>query len=127
MMTGSGLIVLIGQLFGSIATEATFPFFTYVSAMIVNVFVPSAGGQWQVQGPVMIEALGAMKVAPATIVNAISVGDMTTNLLQPFFVLPALGLSGLGLKDIWGYCMTAMVVLMLICGAIFLLVPVLGW
>lgn len=127
MMTGSGLIVLIGQWFGSIATEATFPFFTYVSAMIVNVFVPSAGGQWQVQGPVMIEALGAMKVAPATIVNAISVGDMTTNLLQPFFVLPALGLSGLGLKDIWGYCMTAMVVLMLICGGIFLLVPVLGW
>ncbi|MDN5910261.1 MAG: TIGR00366 family protein [Brevibacterium sp.] len=127
MMTGSGLIVLIGHWFGSIATEATLPFFTYVSAMIVNVFVPSAGGQWQVQGPVMIEALGGMKVAPATIVNAVSVGDMTTNLLQPFFVLPALGLSGLGLKDIWGYCMTAMVVLMLICGGIFLLVPALGW
>lgn len=127
MMGGAGLIVMIGEWFGSIATEATFPFFAYVAAMIVNIFVPSAGGQWQVQGPVMLEATGGMDISPATVVNAISVGDMTTNLLQPFFVLPALGLSGLGLKDIWGYCMTAMVVLFLICGTIFLLVPVLGW
>ncbi|SMY11154.1 short-chain fatty acid transporter [Brevibacterium jeotgali] len=127
MMGGAGLIVMIGELFGSLATEATFPFFAFVAAMIVNVFVPSAGGQWQVQGPVMLEATGGMDISPATVVNAISVGDMTTNLLQPFFVLPALGLSGLGLKDIWGYCMTAMVVLFLICGTIFLLVPVLGW
>ncbi|MGO1397787.1 MAG: short-chain fatty acid transporter [Brevibacterium yomogidense] len=127
MMGGAGLIVMIGEWFGSIATEVTFPFFAYVAAMIVNIFVPSAGGQWQVQGPVMLEATGGMDISPATVVNAISVGDMTTNLLQPFFVLPALGLSGLGLKDIWGYCMTAMVVLFLICGTIFLLVPVLGW
>lgn len=127
MMMGSGLIVAIGQAFASIGTEATLPFFTYIAAMIVNIFVPSAGGQWQVQGPVMIEAIRSMNISPATIVNAISVGDMTTNLLQPFFVLPALGLSGLGLKDIWGYCMTAMLVLIVICGGIFLLVPVLGW
>lgn len=127
MMGGAGLIVLIGEWFGSVSTEATFPFFAYVAGTIVNIFVPSAGGQWQVQGPVMIEAIGSMNISPATVVNAISVGDMTTNLLQPFFVLPALGLSGLGLKDIWGYCMTAMVVLFLICGTIFLLVPVFGW
>lgn len=127
MMMGAGLIGMIGQAFGSLASEATFPVLTYVAAMIVNIFVPSAGGQWQVQGPVMLEASAGMNVDPAMIVNAVSVGDMTTNLLQPFFVLPALGLSGLGLKDIWGYCMTAMLVLIVICGGIFLLAPVLGW
>lgn len=127
MMMGAGLIGMIGQAFGSLASEATFPVLTYIAAMIVNIFVPSAGGQWQVQGPVMLEASAGMDVDPAMIVNAVSVGDMTTNLLQPFFVLPALGLSGLGLKDIWGYCMTAMLVLMVICGGIFLLAPVLGW
>jgi len=127
IMAGSGLIVMIGQWFASISTEATFPLFTYIAAMIVNVFVPSAGGQWQVQGPVMIEAIQNMNINPATIVNAVSVGDMTTNLLQPFFVLPTLGLAKLGLKDIWGYCMTAMLILMVISGTIFLLVPVLGW
>lgn len=75
----------------------------------------------------MLEASTGLNVDPAMLVNAVSVGDMTTNLLQPFFVLPALGLSGLALKDIWGYCMTAMLVLMVICGAIFLLAPVFGW
>lgn len=127
MMSGAGLIVLIGEWFASISTEATFPVLTYISAMIVNIFVPSGGGQWQIQGPVMIEAIKDMNVSPATVVNAVSVGDMTTNLLQPFFALPALGLSGLALKDIWGYCMTAMVILMAIGIAIFLLVPVFGW
>lgn len=127
MMVGSGLIVIIGGWFASISTEATFPLFTYISAMIVNIFVPSAGGQWQVMGPVMIEAMNQIGAEAPVVVNAISVGDMTTNLLQPFFVLPALGLSGLALKDIWGYCMTAMVVLFVICAAVFLLVPVLGW
>lgn len=127
MMGGAGLIVLIGEWFASISTEATFPLFAYISAMIVNIFVPSAGGQWQIQGPVLVEAMNSMNVSAATVVNAVSVGDMTTNLLQPFFVLAALGLSGLGLKDIWGYCMTAMVVLMAVGCAIFLLVPVLGW
>lgn len=127
MMTGAGLIGIIGQAFGSIASEATFPVLTYIAAMIINIFVPSAGGQWQVQGPVMLEASSGLAVDPAMLVNAVSVGDMTTNLLQPFFVLPALGLSGLGLKDIWGYCMTAMLVLIVICGGVFLLAPQLGW
>lgn len=127
MMAGAGLIVTVGEWFASISSPGTFPLFTYVAAMLVNIFVPSAGGQWQVMGPVMIEASTALGVAPATVVNAVSVGDMTTNLLQPFFVLPALGLSRLGLKDIWGYCLTAMVVLIVICGGVFLLVPVLGW
>lgn len=55
MMGGAGLIVLIGEWFASISTEATFPLFAYISAMIVNIFVPSAGGQWQIQGPVLVE------------------------------------------------------------------------
>ncbi|WP_029089048.1 short-chain fatty acid transporter [Brevibacterium album] len=127
MMGGAGLIVLIGGWFASASTEATFPVLTLVSAMIVNIFVPSAGGQWLVQGPVMLEASRDMAVPAATVVNAVSVGDMVTNLLQPFFVLPALGLSGLALKDIWGYCMTAMTILIVVSCTVFLVFPLLGW
>ena len=127
MMGGAGLIQTIGGWFASIATEQTMPVLTYISAMLLNIFVPSAGGQWQLQGPVMLEATAGMDISAAMIVNAVSVGDMTTNLLQPFFVLPALGLSGLQLKDIWGFCMTAMFVLIVICGSIFAIAPLLGW
>lgn len=125
MMIGSGLITIISEWFVSFSTEFTFPVFVYISATIVNMFVPSAGGQWQIQGPIMLEALQSFNLPANVVVNAVSVGDMTSNLLQPFFVLPALGLSGLGLKDIWGYAIVAFVLLFIVSVAVFLLTPVL--
>lgn len=125
MMAGSGLIQIISEWFVLISNEYTYPLFTYYSAIIVNFFVPSAGGQWQVQGPLMLEALKTYtNIPPAVVVNAISVGDMVGNLIQPFFVLPALGLSGLKLKDIWGFCMVAFILLVLLGTILFLLTPV---
>lgn len=124
MMAGSGLIQIISEWFVLISNEYTYPLFTYYSAILVNFFVPSAGGQWQVQGPIMLEALKTYtNIPPAVVVNAISVGDMVGNLIQPFFVLPALGLSGLKLKDIWGFCMVAFVLLVILGTIIFLCTP----
>ncbi|AST91050.1 hypothetical protein BC6307_07035 [Sutcliffiella cohnii] len=85
-----------------------------VQASIVNVFVPSAGGQWQVQGPIMIDAAQTLGIPVSVAINSVSIGDIVTNLMQPFFVLPALGLSGLSLKDIWGYCLVSMIILFII-------------
>ncbi|OUM83953.1 MAG: hypothetical protein BAA00_02790 [Parageobacillus thermoglucosidasius] len=59
----------------------------------------------------MVEAAKALNLTPAIAVNTVTIGDLVTNLLQPFFVLPVLGLSGLSLKDIWGYCMVAMFII----------------
>lgn len=109
MMAGSGLVVIIAQWMVSVATPTTFGFLTMLSAGLVNVFVPSAGGQWAIQGPVLIEAAKSLNVAPAVAINAFTIGDMWTNFLQPFFALPALGISGLGLKDIWGYCLVMLI------------------
>ncbi|MRG84970.1 short-chain fatty acid transporter [Salinibacillus xinjiangensis] len=114
MMIGSGLIVIISNSIVAISNEFTFPFLSFLSASIVNIFVPSAGGQWQIQGPIMINAIQQMGISPSVAVNTVSIGDVVTNLLQPFFVLPALGLSGLGLKDIWGYCLVSLVILFVI-------------
>jgi short-chain fatty acids transporter len=124
MMAGSGLVMIISESIVSFATDFTLPIFTYISALIVNMFVPSAGGQWQIQGPIMIEALQSFNLPPSVVVNAVSIGDMTGNLLQPFFVLPALGLARLGLKDIWGYCIVAFGLLFIVNIIIFLLTPI---
>ena len=61
MMTGQNaegmsLAIIISQWFVNISTVKTFPLFTFWSAGIVNFFVPSGGGQWAVQGPIMIPA-----------------------------------------------------------------------
>lgn len=121
IMASSGLIVIISGWFVSISTATTLPFWSYVSACIVNFFVPSAGGQWIVQGPIMVEAAKTLSVAPSAMVNSVTLGDVTTNLIQPFWALPALGIAKLGIKDIWGYCLVAMII-MFIVGSAFVLI-----
>jgi short-chain fatty acids transporter len=103
MMIHSGLAVTLSQAFVGISNERTFPLFTYLSAGIVNFFVPSGGGQWAVQGPIMIPAAGALGVSPATTAMAIAWGDAWTNLVQPFWALPLLAVARLGIRDIMGY------------------------
>ncbi|PKR77401.1 short-chain fatty acid transporter [Halalkalibacillus sediminis] len=125
MMIGSGLIVVIAESFASMANEVTFPFFSFLSAAIVNIFVPSAGGQWQIQGPIMVQALETFNLPISVVVNSVSIGDVTTNLLQPFFVLPALGLAKLGLKDIWGYCLVSMILLFIVSSLTITIIPLL--
>jgi short-chain fatty acids transporter len=108
MMVGSGLANIMSQWFVSISTPFTFPLFTFISAAIVNFFVPSGGGQWAVQAPVMIPASIELGVPLAKTAMAIGWGDALTNQIQPFWLLPALGIAGLSAKDVMGYCVVAM-------------------
>ena len=108
MMVASGLAVIISQWFVSISTASTFPFFTFISAGIVNFFVPSGGGQWAVQGPIILPASISLGVDPARAAMAIAWGDAWTNMVQPFWALPALGIAGLNARDIMGYCIMAL-------------------
>lgn len=110
MMAGSGLVVMIANWMVAVATPASFGLLTMLGAGLINVFVPSAGGQWGVQGPILVAAADRLGVPVATTVNAYTIGDLWTNLLQPFLALPALGIAGLALKDIWGYCLVALIV-----------------
>ena len=103
ILKASGLVVQIAEFFVSISSATTFPLFTFLSAGVVNFFVPSGGGQWAVQGPVMMEALKTLDVAPAKVVMALAYGDAWTNMLQPFWALPLLGIMGLRARDIIGY------------------------
>jgi short-chain fatty acids transporter len=114
MMTTSGLAAVMSEAFVSISNEFTFPFFAFLSAGLVNVFVPSGGGQWAVQAPVMLEAAQALGVSIPKTAMAVGWGDAWTNLIQPFWALPALAIAGLKAKDIMGFC----VLTLLISGAV---------
>lgn len=95
----------ITELFISWASADTLPVLAFLSAGVVNVFVPSGGGQWAVQGPIMLPAAQALGVSPAVTAMAIAWGDAWTNMIQPFWALPLLGIVGLGARDIMGYCL----------------------
>lgn len=102
--TGTSLATVISNGFVNISTATTFPFFTFLSAGVVNFFVPSGGGQWAVQAPIMMPASAELGVEASKTGMAIAWGDAWTNLIQPFWALPALGIAGLGARDIMGYC-----------------------
>ena len=104
IMQQSGLGEVISQWFVSFSTPETFPVYTFYSALLVNLFVPSGGGQWAVQGPVMIPAGIELGVSPAVTAMAVAFGDQGSNMLQPFWALPALAVAGLRIRDIMGYC-----------------------
>ena len=106
---GASLAGLISQFFVSISNETTFPLFTFWSAGIVNFFVPSGGGQWAVQAPIMMPAGAALGVDAAKTAMAIAWGDAWTNMIQPFWALPALAIAGLSAKDVMGYCLMALI------------------
>ena len=125
--TGQSLAGAISDFFVNISNQTTFPLFTFLSAGIVNFFVPSGGGQWAVQAPIVMPAGNALGVSPAVSAMAIAWGDAWTNMLQPFWALPALGIAGLGARGIMGYCAIVLIVTGIIIGCGFLfLVPFLA-
>ena len=110
IMSNSGMINDIAQFFQQISNEVTYPLYTLFSAGIVNVFVPSGGGQWYVQGPIVLQTAVEMNIPVAKSIMALAYGDQLTNMLQPFWALPLLGITGLKAKDILPYTLILMLV-----------------
>jgi len=106
----SGLTLLMSNFFINISNEITFPIFTFLSAGIVNIFVPSGGGQWAIQGPIIVEAATQLGVSIPKSIMALAYGDQLTNMLQPFWALPLLGITGLKAKDILPYTLILFIV-----------------
>ena len=110
MMSVSGLMKMASDFAAEHATQETLPLLTFLSAGVVNFFVPSGGGQWGVQGPVALEAGAALGIAPTEMIMSVAYGDQLTNMLQPFWALPLLAITGIKARDIVGYTAILMVV-----------------
>jgi len=110
IMTGTGLAALIAARFVDFSTAHTLPFWSFISSNIISLFVPSGGGHWAVQGPFMVPAAVKLHVNPALTAMATAMGEQTANMIQPFWALPILAIARLGIKDIMGYCVIALVI-----------------
>lgn len=121
IMTQSGLAASLSEWFVSISTADSLPFWSFISAGIVNIFVPSGGGQWAVQAPVMLPAAEALGADVAHVVMGVAWGDAWTNLLQPFWALPMLGIAGLKPRDIMGFCVVQLLITGVVIGGLLFL------
>ncbi len=109
MMSGTHLTETMAQSLASTTNQTTLPVMTFLSAGVVNLFVPSGGGQWAVQGPIVMKAALETGVAPAKMLMALAYGDQLTNMLQPFWALPLLAITGVRARDIVGYTAIVMI------------------
>ena len=121
MMAATGLIQVLSDSVVAVATPQTLGLLAFLSAGLVNFFVPSGGGQVAVQAPILLDAGARLDVDPAVVIMAISYGDQWTNMIQPFWALPLLAIAGLKIRDILGYTTVVLVVSGLVFGATLLL------
>lgn len=121
VMVHSGLARALSE-WASSASPSMLPLATFASAGVINLFVPSGGGQWAVQGPIVLEAALDAGMDPGRAILAVAYGDQLTNMLQPFWALPLLAITGVKAGEIVGT--TALV---MACGGAWIALALLVW
>lgn len=120
IMKSSGLIVVFSDFLIDHASDATLPLYTFFSAGLVNFFVPSGGGQWAIQGPIILQAAQELGANLPKTVMAMAYGDQLTNMLQPFWALPLLGITRLKAYEILPFTFLFFIIGVIIYGGVLL-------
>ena len=123
VITATHLNEQVAGLFVRVSTPATFPPLVAVYSAVLGVFVPSGGSKWVIEAPYVMAAAHTMKVHLGWVVSAYDLGEALANLLQPFWMLPILGLFKLGARDVMGY---TIVVFLALAPVVLMLVTLLG-
>ncbi|AYA64899.1 short-chain fatty acid transporter [Alteromonas sp. RKMC-009] len=118
VMVQSGLAQSLSEWLISLASAQSLPVWSFISAGIVNIFVPSGGGQWAVQAPVVLPAALELGADVSRVAMGVAWGDAWTNLIQPFWALPVLAIAGLKAKDIMGFCLVQLLLTGVVIGAV---------
>jgi short-chain fatty acids transporter len=123
IMTGTGLVDTMTESLLSIATKESFAVTAWITGGILNVFVPSAGGEWAIIGGPMMLAGAELGIPHGQTIAAYAVGDAHTNLLNPFWAIPLLAITELRARDMFGYAITMMLLLVPFVAIVLYLLP----
>ena len=106
LMVTRGLVAL------GLPVETAFSWVTFATACVLNMFVPSGGGQWAIQGGIAGSAALALGLDPSRAVLLVAYGDEASNMIQPFWVMTLLSITGLKAGEILAWSSLAMVAAM---------------
>lgn len=104
MLRDTGMASSISDFFIEVSTATTLPLYTFFSSSLINLFIPSGGGLWAIQGPIALEAAVKLNASVEATMVGLAWGDTWSSQIQPFWALPLLAIAGLDVKDIMGYC-----------------------
>lgn len=124
IITTTGLAAVISKVFIKYSTAHTLPFFTYLTSLVITLFVPSGGGHWAVQGPFAIPAAQNLHASLAGTTMSVAMGESVANMLQPFFALPILAIAGIKMRRMMGFMVVTFLISLIVFGtSLLLLVP----
>jgi short-chain fatty acids transporter len=123
IITATHLNERLAGAFVDVSTATSFPAIVAVYSAVLGVFVPSGGSKWVIEAPYVMAAAHTLKVHLGWVVAAYDLGEALANLLQPFWMLPILGMFGLRARDVMGY---TLVVFLALTPVVIVLVTVLG-
>lgn len=106
---GPNLATVIAQTLATGATPFSWPAICLWISGFVNLFIPSGGGEWAAIGEILTRTSGMLGVPLGKTIIAYAAGDQWTNLFQPFWAIALLGITGTRARDIFGYCIGALI------------------
>lgn len=124
VITTTHLSQQLANLFVGVSTSGSFPAVVAIYSAVLGVFVPSGGSKWVIEAPYVMAAAHELKVHLGWVVTAYDLGEALANLVQPFWMLPILGIFGLRARDVMGY---TFIVFLALTPVVIVLVTLLGW
>lgn len=121
IMTATGLVGILADFFVSISNETTLGLWAFLAGGVINIFVPSGGGQFAIQAPIFLDAAQQLGVNPSIVVMGVAYGDQWTNMIQPFWALPMLAIARLRIRDVMGFTTVTLIVSGIVFAATLLL------
>jgi short-chain fatty acids transporter len=110
MIVGTGISDWLAHLFASITTHGTFPLLVAIYSAVLGVFVPSGGSKWIIEAPYVLAAANQHQVHLGWVVQIYNAAEALPNLVNPFWMLPLLGILRLKARDLAGYGMLQLAV-----------------
>jgi short-chain fatty acids transporter len=100
----------VAHAFVSLTTTGTFPIAMGIYSAVLGFFVPSGGGKWLIEAPYVMQAANDLKVHLGWAVQIYNAAEALPNLINPFWMLPMLGVLGLKARDLVGFTFLQFVV-----------------
>jgi short-chain fatty acids transporter len=122
MISYTGLSDVISNAFMVISTTKTFPFVAYIYSAVLNMAVPSGGSKFVIEAPYLLDVAARLNVSVSKLLVAYTYGDMTTNIIQPFWALPYLTMCHIDFKKMLPYTMVICLGALVVCSFFFLVI-----
>jgi short-chain fatty acids transporter len=110
MIVGTGINKWLADLFVSITTHETYSLLVAAYSAILGVVIPSGGGKWVIEAPYVLQAAIQHQINLGWVVVIYNAAEALPNLLNPFWMLPLLGILRVKARDLVGYSVLQMMI-----------------